>query len=124
LGYPDSQNNLGYMYEHGIVVKQDYNEAFKWYSKAAENGSWIAQRNLGMLYWNGLGTEKNIKKAFELLHSAAESGNNDVYCILGRMYLEVNEEQKGIEYLQKAIQQGDTIAKDFLDKYMQKKINQ
>jgi len=31
-----AQNNLGVMYENGQGVPQDYKEAVKWYTKAAE----------------------------------------------------------------------------------------
>ena len=33
-----AQNNLGFMYINGEGVPQDYQEALKWYSLAAEQG--------------------------------------------------------------------------------------
>src|SRR5881398_257689 len=33
---PKAQLLFGWMYEHGIGVKQDYAQAFKWFFKAAE----------------------------------------------------------------------------------------
>jgi TPR repeat protein len=97
MGDTQAQNNLGYMYEHGKFVKQDYQEAVKWYSKASEQGSGVGKRNLGLLYYHGLGVEQDRKKGIELLHGALESGEvNDALQILGRMYIENEEEQKGI----------------------------
>lgn len=123
LGHADAQNSLGFMYENGIFVKQDYQEAFKWYSKASEQGLGMAKRNLGLLYFHGSGVEKNYKKAIEFMHEAIECGGlEDGHYVLGRMYLLSNEEKKGIEHLQKSIEIGEnTPAKSFLEEYMKKK---
>lgn len=37
-GDPEAQYNLGVMYENGNGVKQNYEEAIKWYRKAADQG--------------------------------------------------------------------------------------
>lgn len=37
-GYVSAQYNLGYMYDKGYGVEQDYREAEKWYRLAAEQG--------------------------------------------------------------------------------------
>lgn len=42
--------------------RQDYKEAFKWYSKAANQGYAVAQYNLGVMYENGSGVPKTTKK--------------------------------------------------------------
>ena len=44
-GLARGQNNLGYMYEHGQGVVQDYIKAVEWYQKSAERGNSIAQNN-------------------------------------------------------------------------------
>ena len=41
---------LGLMYFNGDGVTQDYTEAVKWYTKAAEQGHAAAQTNLGLMY--------------------------------------------------------------------------
>jgi TPR repeat protein len=33
-GYPNAQHNIGYMYDTGEGVEQDYKEALKWYTLA------------------------------------------------------------------------------------------
>ena len=38
-GLPDAQNNLGLMYKNGLSVTQDFNEALKWYRKAANRAN-------------------------------------------------------------------------------------
>ena len=42
-----AQGQLGWMYDSGQGIAQDYAEAVKWYHKAAEQGNAFAQRNLG-----------------------------------------------------------------------------
>ena len=42
-GHVKAQFNLGVMNEHGQGVRQDYGEAIKWYSRAAEQGTCVSQ---------------------------------------------------------------------------------
>jgi TPR repeat protein len=48
--------SLGFLYDTGAGVKQDYVEARYWYEKAANEGSAYAMGNLARLYDQGLGT--------------------------------------------------------------------
>ena len=62
------------MYYSGEGVLENYQEAMKWFSKAAAKGNASAQSNLGMMYMNGEGFEKNYIKAFLWSNLAAEKG--------------------------------------------------
>ena len=53
------------MYQNGDVITQDYNEAVKWYLKAAEQGHVEAQNYLAKMYDKGQGVEKDNAKALE-----------------------------------------------------------
>ena len=46
------------MYVDGQGVPQDYEQAFKWYTKAAEQGYAQAQNNLGVCYQGGKGVDR------------------------------------------------------------------
>ncbi len=46
IGIPIAQNALGVAYRHGLGVKQDKVEAYKWFSLAAKRGLDIAENNL------------------------------------------------------------------------------
>jgi TPR repeat protein len=47
--------HMGYVYHLGLNnTEKDYNEAKKWYEKAAVEGFPLAQSNLGVLYYNNL----------------------------------------------------------------------
>jgi TPR repeat protein len=52
-GDANAQFNLGFMYDNGEGVPQDYAEAVRWYRLAAEQGNAFAQVNLGIMYANG-----------------------------------------------------------------------
>jgi TPR repeat protein len=47
-GKPRAQYYLGEMHEQGLGTKQDVDEAFKWYAKAAEQGDSFAIRKLAL----------------------------------------------------------------------------
>jgi TPR repeat protein len=51
----------GYVYDG---LPQDYTEAVKWYTKAAEQGHSLAQRNLGLMYYKGQGVPQNYEQAY------------------------------------------------------------
>ena len=64
---------LGVSYSSGFNgCKQDYKEAFKWYSKAAKKGHAGAQCSLGYAYLLGQGTKKDIDKAIDWFKKAAK----------------------------------------------------
>jgi len=62
-----AENILGLRYFEGDQkngIPQDEKEAFRWFSRAAENGSLAAQTKLGFLYNGGLGVPKDLNKAY------------------------------------------------------------
>ncbi|CAF0990796.1 unnamed protein product, partial [Adineta steineri] len=62
----------GHKYEHGdIDVKQDYEQAAKYFAKAASQGNAEGMYNLARLTDLGLGVKKDINLAFKLLEQAA-----------------------------------------------------
>jgi TPR repeat protein len=63
-GVAFAQCNLGFMYQNGQGVPQDYTEAFKWGRMAAEQGDGIAQLNLGVAYSNDRWLLKDYLKAY------------------------------------------------------------
>jgi hypothetical protein len=70
-GNAGAQNNLGYMYEKGDGVPQDYAEAVKWYKKSAEQGNAYAQNNIGHMYEKGRGVPKEYMEAHKWYNLAA-----------------------------------------------------
>lgn len=59
---PTAQFYIGYMYDDGLGVIQNYYTAIEWYLKSAEQNFSRAQNNLGLLYLDGLGTKQDYEK--------------------------------------------------------------
>jgi uncharacterized protein len=69
-GDPSAQSYLGFMFETGRGVPQNYTEAAMWYRRAAEQGDSLAQYSLGLLYDRGFGVPRDIVEASKWLNLA------------------------------------------------------
>jgi len=76
--------SLGWMYQNGLGVEQNYQQAIFWYRKAESKHS-QAQNNLGELYEKGLGVEKNEKEAASWYKKAAMRNNEEAQFRFGRL---------------------------------------
>ena len=70
-GDPEAQANVGYMYEEGLGVSQQFDAAVSWYEKAAASGSMQANHNLGMIYAEGRGKPQSWVRALRYFEVAA-----------------------------------------------------
>jgi TPR repeat protein len=68
-------SKVGWLYENGFGLPQDYAKAFEWYEKGAENGDAISMRNLGVFYYNGWSVAQDYAKAREWYKRAADKGD-------------------------------------------------
>lgn len=85
-GYVSSQVFLGYCYDQGKGLQQNYEKAAEWFMKAAEQGNADAQWLLGNYYLTGKGVSKNAREAINLYHKAAEQGSPEAEFMLGGCY--------------------------------------
>lgn len=69
-GNAAAQSYLGFMFEAGRGVPQNYAEAAMWYRRAAEQGDSLAQYSLGLLYDRGQGVPRDIVEAAKWLNLA------------------------------------------------------
>lgn len=69
-GNAAAQAYLGYMFETGRGVPQNYTDAAMWYRRAAEQGDSLAQYSLGLLYDRGQGVPRDIVEASKWLNLA------------------------------------------------------
>ena len=74
-GRPLSQTYLGFMYQTGRGVPQNFELAALWYRRAAEHGVPAAQYLLAMLYDKGFGVPQDWVEAEVWLDLAAAAGN-------------------------------------------------
>ena len=115
-----AQNDLGWMYYVGLGVKQDYAQAVRWWTKAAEQGYAIAQFNMGFMYYYARGVKEDYAEAVRWWTNAAEQGHIRVYSYLGYMYykgegVEQNDAE-AVRWYTKAAEQGNESAQEMVDK--------
>jgi TPR repeat protein len=75
-GEATAQNNLGWMYQYGLGVRQDYDEAVRLYRLAVAQGNVLAQVNLGVIYFDGFGVPKDYHEAVRLYRLAVAQGSS------------------------------------------------
>ena len=106
------------MYYEGTGVAQNYNEAFKCFQKAADNGVTGAYTWLGVMYYDGQGVAQNYEKAFLWTKKAAENGAANAYVGLGVMYCNgqgvVQNYNEAFKWFQKAADNGVASAFAYL----------
>ena len=85
-GVASAQFSLGFKYNTGQGVPQDYLEAARWYRLAADQGNASAQFNLGFMYANGLGVPEDDAEALRWYRLAADQGDARAQGYLGVMY--------------------------------------
>ncbi len=101
------------MFEKGYAAVQsfDYQEAVKWYRKAAEQGNASAQNNLGGMYYRGQGVSQNYPEAVKWYRKAAEQGHASSQYNLGLMYDKgqgVSQDYpEAVKWYRKAAEQGN-----------------
>ena len=104
-------NNIGWMYQNGFGVKQDYVLAYSNYKTAADIGEPLGCINAGWLLQNGLGVQQDYTKAFDYFLKAAQMNHASAQNSVGLFYhkgwgVEQNQE-KAAEWLVKALQNGE-----------------
>jgi TPR repeat protein len=72
-GDPAAQTYLGFMFQTGRGVPQNYTEAAMWYRRAAEQGDSLAQYSLALLYDKGQGVPQDIVEANKWLNLSTAS---------------------------------------------------
>lgn len=92
-GNSDAQCELAMMYEHGIGVPKDYQQAIKWYTAAADGGSPMAPYKLAQLYESDFLGAPDLKMAAKWLERSAQAGLPEAQYKVGLYY----ENGKGVE---------------------------
>ena len=70
-GDADAQFNLGIMYDQGLGVNQDLDEATRLYRSAADQGHARAHNNLGLMYADGDSAKQYFGEALRWFRKAA-----------------------------------------------------
>lgn len=114
----DVMLNIGYIYDSGKGVAQDYAAAMTWYRRAADQGNIVAQYNIGLLYSNGHGVKQDYAEAAVWYRKAAEQGYAEAQNNLSALYQNAQGVQEdhveAFVWMQKAAEQGLSIAQSNL----------
>jgi TPR repeat protein len=135
-GIANAQNNLGEMYTYGRAAledlaknimyevdlclgpPEDYDEALKWFRKAADQGHAEAQYSIGNMYFFGEGVPEDLAEAFKWYRMAAEQGHVVAQRRLGNIYFYgdgvTRDHAEAAKWWRKAAEQGDADAQDEL----------
>ena len=73
-GDAQAQYELGLMYELGMGIEKDLNQAYVWYQKSADQDYAKAQYNLGIFYALAKGVNKDIEQSKHWIRKANENG--------------------------------------------------
>ena len=76
---------IGRLYLNGLGVSQDYNEAMRWFRKAADAGNVCAKDWIGWMYQHGHGVSQDDTEAMQWYRKAAEAGDSDAAIALERL---------------------------------------
>lgn len=108
---PKAMNLIGYMYNIGRGVRENHEEAFKWYRRAAEAGLSISQFNLGLMYQHGRGVNKDINEAVKWFLKAAAQNDPDAEMKMGYLAAKgigiKQDYQQAMKWFRRASEHGD-----------------
>lgn len=81
-----AMHQMGRFYYFGDSIQQNYKEAVRWYTIAADKGYPNSQNNLALCYLYGDGVPVNIEKAMQLLYLAAAQDLPNAMHILANIF--------------------------------------
>ena len=81
-----SQYQLGFIYDEGEGVPQDFKQAVYWYEKSANHGDREAQYHLGVMFDHGRGVPQDYKQAVYWYKKSADQGIARAQYNLGVMH--------------------------------------
>ena len=108
-GNVTAQKNLASRLLSGVGVKQNAEEALKWFIKVAETGDAGARHQVGVMFEGGIGTDKDSEEALKWFKLAAEQENKSSVELIARMMItggRVDKDEKMAFALLKAIADG------------------
>ena len=110
-GNPEAQNNLGFLYQHGLGVKRNYSLALNWYTRSANQELAEAQHNLGMLIYLGHGVSQDFRLARRYFQKASDQNLGAASYMVGLIHFKGEGFQKNDgqarRYFAKAAREGD-----------------
>ncbi len=104
------ENNIGYLYLHGMLVTQDPNRALEWYTRAAERGLPTAEYNLAYIYQTGNGVAANPREAARWYERAASQGHAEAANNLAMMHTDGSLGRRDLSLARAWLKRARTLA--------------
>ena len=105
---------VGDLYYNGHGTRQNYSEALKWFTRAADLGSGQAAYRIAEMHKNGQGVRKNIQTAIEWFAKAHDYYNKDAAYTIAQIYVKGDGVKPDMDEAQKwlvaAVKSGDEDA--------------
>lgn len=108
--HPKAQHTLGTMFAKPNDPNQDYEKAFKYHKKYANQGNELSEYELGLLYQNGLGINQDYNEALHWFKKAAGKGYTGALLNIAMLYKNGHgvqkDDQKALDWFIKAFHNG------------------
>ena len=102
-GDRQAQHNLAAQYEQ----QKNYDEAVKWYARAAEQGWGMSAMNLAQMYEKGIGVKQSSAEAMKRYRVLADQGNDDARYRLAGLYANSGDYAQAAVLYRKGIEHDD-----------------
>jgi serine/threonine-protein kinase len=106
-----AQYALGCCYYSGIVVSQNFKEAYQWFNKSAQQGLPEAMQSLALCYIRGDGVQADYEEGIKWQYKAAESNVPSILYTTGVICEQfAGDSIKALNYYKKAAELGNEEA--------------
>jgi TPR repeat protein len=112
-GDAESQFQLGRVFARGDRVNQNFSEAVKWHTRAAQQSHDGAQAALGTMHYWGRGAAQDTTRAAQWLLLSAEQGNATAQFWLGMIY-ERGDPKERLKWFREAAENGSTLGQTYV----------
>lgn len=102
-GDPQAQHNLAFQFER----QKKYDEAIKWYMRAAEQGYSISEMNLAQMYEKGMGVKQDFAEAKKWYRKSMERGGGEALYRLASLNEKTGDYPEAIRLYRRGIKQDD-----------------
>ena len=102
-GDAQAQHNLAYEFER----QKNYDEAIKWYMRAAEQGYSLSEMNLAQMYEKGMGVKQDFAEAKKWYRKSMERGSGEALYRLASLNEKTGDYPEAIKLYRRGIKQDD-----------------
>ncbi len=102
-GDASAQHNLAYQFEQ----QKNYDEAIKWYTRAAEQGYSVSETNLAQMYEKGIGVKQDFTEAKKWYRKSMERGNGEALYRVASLSEKTADYPEALKLYRRGVQHDD-----------------